>query len=468
MKNIAVQDIIEITKGEIIIGKKDLICNKFSKDTRNIKKDDTYIGIKGQNFDGSTYWKEALKNGASCVIVENIDFSKENLQEFKEKTIIKVENTMQALYKIAEYKRKINDIPVIAITGSVGKTSTKDIVASVISQKYKTLKTVGNNNNNIGLPFTILNLSDEEIMVLEMGMNHFGEISLLSKIAKPNICVITNIGTSHIGNLGTRENILKAKLEILDGADNPTIVINNDNDLLHEWYIKNKSNKNIITFGINNVSDIMAEDIVLKQNSSTYKTTLNNKNITVNVPIAGEHFVLNSLCAIAVGKVLSIEDNKIIDGIQKFELTKKRMDIVEKNGIKIINDAYNASYESMTASLKYLATFKENRKIAVLGDMFELGKYSEELHRNVGREVVKNDIDLLICCGENSKFIEEQAKIEGMEESKIYYFEEKTDILDLLKSKMKRGDIILFKASNGMKFFDLATQLEKIVEKFEN
>ena len=175
-----------------------------------------------------------------------------------------------------------------------------------------------------------------------------------------------------------------------------------------------------------------------------------------------------SLFVVSEFKEISDTRYKIIDGIQKFELTKKRMDIVEKNGIKIINDAYNASYESMTASLKYLATFKENRKIAVLGDMFELGKYSEELHRNVGREVVKNDIDLLICCGENSKFIEEQAKIEGMEESKIYYFEEKTDILDLLKSKMKRGDIILFKASNGMKFFDLATQLEKIVEKFEN
>ena len=463
MKNITVKDILELTNGELIIGNQDFECENFSKDTRQIKENDIYVGIKGEKFDGNLFWKEALEKGAKCVIVENIDFSKESLENFRDKIIIEVENTFDALYKIAAYKRKINDIPVVAITGSVGKTSTKDMIASVVSQKYKTLKTIGNNNNNIGLPFTILRLKDEEIMVLEMGMNHFGEISLLSKIAKPNICVITNIGTSHIGNLGSRENILKAKLEILDGAENPTIIINNDNDLLHKWYLENRDNKNIITFGIENESDIMPKKLKLYHDGSEYECNIDDENVKVKVPIAGEHFVLNALCATTVGNVLNIESNKILQGIENVELTKNRMDVVEKNGITIINDAYNASLESITASLKYLLTFKNSRKIAILGDILEVGEYNEELHRKVGKEVVNQKVDILICYGEASKYIVDQARKEGMDEKNIYYFEDKDQILDFLKKEIKKGDVLLFKASNGMKFFDLATELEKYI-----
>ena len=456
MKNLTVEDILKVTKGELIIGDKKLECENFSRDTRNIQKGDTYIAIKGENFDGNIFWKDAFKNGADCVIVQDIEFSNEELKEFDNKTIIKVADTMQALYEIASYKRKINNIPVVAITGSVGKTSTKDMIASVVSQQYKTLKTIGNNNNNIGLPFTILRLKDEEIMILEMGMNHFGEIHLLSKIAKPNICVITNIGTSHIGNLGSKENILKAKLEILDGAENPTIIINNDDELLHKWYLENKDSRKIITYGIENKSDIMAKDMILEQEKSTYKCNINGKEIDVEVPIAGRHFVLNSLCATTVGITLNIDSRKIINGIKNVELTKKRMDIKEINGIKVINDAYNASPEAMKASLNYLSSFKDNRKIVVLGDMFELGEYAEKLHRLVGEEVYKNNIDILVCAGENAKLIADEALENGMKKENIYYFEDKDEILEVLKNIVKTGDIVLFKASNGMKFYELA------------
>ena len=456
MKNLTVEDILTVTKGELIIGNEKLECENFSRDTRNIQKGDTYIAIKGENFDGNIFWKDAFKNGADCVIVQDIEFSNEDLKEFDNKTIIKVADTMQALYEIASYKRKINNIPVVAITGSVGKTSTKDMVASVVSQKYKTLKTIGNNNNNIGLPFTILRLKDEEVMVLEMGMNHFGEIHLLSNIAKPNICVITNIGTSHIGNLGSKENILKAKLEILDGAENPTIIINNDDELLHKWYLENKDSRKIITYGIENKSDIMAKDMILEQEKSTYKCNIDGDEIDVEVPIAGRHFVLNSLCATTVGITLNIDSRKIINGIKNVELTKKRMDIKEINGIKVINDAYNASPEAMKASLNYLSSFKNNRKIAVLGDMFELGEYAEKLHRLVGEEVYKNNIDILVCAGENAKLIADEALKNGMKKENIYYFENKDEILDVLKNETKTGDIVLFKASNGMKFYELA------------
>ena len=464
MKNLTVGDILKVTKGELIIGNEKLECENFSRDTRNIQKGDTYIAIKGEKFDGNIFWKEAFKNGADSVIVQDIEFSNEELKEYDNKTIIKVADTMQTLYKIASYKREINNIPVVAITGSVGKTSTKDMIASVVSQKYKTLKTIGNNNNNIGLPFTILRLKDEEIMILEMGMNHFGEIHLLSKIAKPNICVVTNIGTSHIGNLGSKENILKAKLEILDGADNPTIIINNDDKLLHKWYLENKDDRKIITYGIENESDIMAKNMILKQDKSTYKCDINGKEINVEVPIAGRHFVLNSLCATTVGITLNIDINKIINGIKNVELTKKRMDIKEINGIKVINDAYNASPEAMKASLNYLASFKDNRKIAVLGDMFELGKYSKKLHKLVGEYVCENNIEILVCAGENAKLIADEALKKGMKKEKVFYLEEKDKILELLRKITKSGDVVLFKASNGMKFYELADNFLEMIK----
>ena len=467
--NLTVKDILKATNGELIIGNENLICSVFSKDTRIINKGDVYIGIKGEKFDGSLFWEDALKNGASCVIVQNIEFNKEELKEYKNRTIILVEDTLQALYNIARAKRELYNIPVIAITGSVGKTSTKDIVANVVSQKYKTLKTIGNNNNNIGLPFTILRMNDEEAMVLEMGMNHFGEISLLTSIAKPNICIITNIGTSHIGNLGSRENILKAKLEILEGTKEPTVIINNDNDLLNKWYKINKDKYKIKTFGVSNKSDINAENIVLDKDGSTYSSYIEGKNYSIKVPIGGEHFILNSLCATLVGEELNIEAENIIKGIQEFELTKKRMDIEElSNGVKIINDAYNASFESMQASLRYLSGFKENRKIAVLGDMFELGEFSEKLHKNVGREVVKNDIDVLVCAGKDAKFIVEEARKEGMKNEKTYYFENKEEIMELLKNSINTNDVVLFKASNGMKFFELAEKLKECINKTIN
>lgn len=460
MKNLTIKEIIEVTKGELIQGNLDLICKNFSKDTRTIEKGDTYIAIKGEKFDGNLFWKQALEKGADCVIVSGIQYEEEDLKIFRNKTILKVGDTLKALYEIARLKRNFYQIPVIAITGSVGKTSTKDIVASVVSQKYKTLKTIGNNNNNIGLPFTILRLQEEEAMVLEMGMNHFGEISLLSSIAKPNICIITNIGTSHIGNLGSRENILKAKLEILEGADSPTIIVNNDNDLLHKWLEENKNKRNIITYGIHEPSDRNARDIILKEDSSEFTCQIDGEDTKIKVPVGGEHFILNSLCAVSVGKLLKIEIEKIKKGIEEFELTKKRMDITElKNGVKIINDAYNASLESMQASLKYLAELKDNRKIAVLGDMLELGEYSQKLHEQVGKEVYQNKIDILMCSGEKAEYITKKAKEEGMPEENIYYFKNKEEMTDKLKEIMQQGDVILLKASNGMRFFDIVERM---------
>ena len=453
-----IKDILNITNGKLISGNQELECESFSKDTRTIQRGDIYIGIKGENFDGSKFWKQAIDNGADAVIIENTDISKNELEKYSNKVILKVENTLEALYKIAKYKREQYNISVIAVTGSVGKTSTKDLIASVVGRKYKTLKTEGNNNNNIGLPLTILKLKDHEALVIEMGMNHFGEIRLLTQIAQPTLAVITNIGTSHIGNLGSRENILKAKLEILEGMIHPKIVINNDNDLLHKWNEENKENIEICTYGIENESDLNGKNIKLYEYGSTFEAVTKTKKIKITVPVGGNHFIYNALCAVEVGQILEIPDEEIKEGIAQFELTKKRMDIRKlDNGAILINDAYNASYESMQASLEFLQNHSGKRKIAVLGDMLELGDYSVELHKKVGEEVAKRNIDILICTGENSKYILEEASKNI--KIKTYFFNNNEQIVEKLCQELRDGDVILVKASNAMKFFEICQKL---------
>ena len=477
-----VKDIVKITNGKILCGDEKIPCNHFVRDSREVKEGDVYVALKGEKFDGNDFCLDAIDNGAKVCIVSK-DITAEENDEIKKSnvTIIQVLNTLKALQEIATYKRMQYNIPVVAVTGSVGKTSTKDLIASVVSQKYNTLKTKGNYNNEIGLPLTILGLTDEEAMVVEMGMNHFGEIRKLTNIAKPTVAVITNIGTAHIGNLGSRENILKAKLEILEGLQGNTVVINNDNDLLYKWANENKDKYNIITYGIKNKSKYMATDIKCFEDKSEFKVvceknesisdskqdanmalkqdinmdereSINNKKVTV--PVGGEHFILNSLCAIAVGEFLNVPTKKIISGIANLELTKKRMEILtSKAGATVINDTYNANYDSMKAAITYLKEIKNKRKIAVLGDMLELGDYSKELHEKVGEEIDES-IDILITIGKEAKYIAEKSKAKQIIDCK-----DNDEAIEKLKEIQTKNDAILLKASNGMKFFEIATAL---------
>jgi len=305
-----VRDIIEICNGNLILGELDMICENFSKDTRTIQKDDVYIGIKGERFDGNLLFKEAFEKGAKVCIIQGVDITKEIKEQYSDRCIIIVNDTIKALQQIASYQRSLYHIPVIAITGSVGKTSTKDMIASVVGTSYQVLKTEGNLNNHIGLPMTILKLRHHDALVVEMGMNNLGEISVLSKIAKPNIAVITNIGTAHIGNLGSRENILKAKLEILDGLQKDgVLIINNDNDLLSQWKQNIRTDIKICTFGIENDSDVLAKDINQTEHGYEFETVFkdyhdNEHREKIAIHIAGKHYIYNALSAIAVGKIL--------------------------------------------------------------------------------------------------------------------------------------------------------------------
>lgn len=462
MNEIYIKDIVREARGKLLIGNLENKCNDFSIDTRDIKAGDTFIGIKGESFDGNKFYAEALEKGAQTCILQGVKIENEELEKYKDKNIIIVESTRNALGKIAKYKRELYNIPVVAITGSVGKTSTKDIIASVVAQKYNVLKTEGNYNNDIGLPLTILRLKDHDALVVEMGMNHLREIAYLTSIAKPQVAVITNVGTAHIGNLGSRENILKAKLEILEGLqENGTVIVNNDNDLLNKW-AKEDTKYNKITYGIEENSDVMACDIQIEETYSKFSTVANEKKYEIEVPISGNHFVYNSLSAIAVGRALNIDIKLTQKGIKEFELTKKRMDIQKiSNDITVINDSYNASYDSMKAALEYLKKVSGNKKIAVLGDMRELGKFGEEIHRLVGKEVAKNDIDILITVGESAKFIAKEAEKNGMNSNRIFICDNKMEAYNNLKDEMKEKDVILIKAANSLNLSEILEMLKK-------
>ena len=461
---IKVRDVIKICNGNLICGNEDDLLINFSKDTRTIQKDDVFVGIKGENFDGNVLYIDALEKGAKACILQGVEVSNETIEKYKDKSIILVDDTIKALQDIATYKRKLYNIPVIAVTGSVGKTSTKDIIASVVGTKYNVLKTQGNLNNHIGVPLTVLSLRNHEALVIEMGLSNAGELSVLSKIAKPDIALITNVGTAHIGNLGSRENILKAKLEIMNGMENKgTLIINNDNDLLSLWKNEYSGNIKIVTYGIDNESDYNACDIELSENYSKFKLKTNSKeDKEIIVPVGGKHFVYNALSAIAVGEQLDIPFEKMKAGIEQFELTKSRMELIKiKNDITIINDCYNANYDSMKAGIEYLAKTKNSRKIAILGDMLELGEFSNDLHEKVGEEIIKNNIDILVTVGKMGSVIANTVK-NANKNKEVFAFDNNEEAINCVKDILREGDIVLIKASNGMKFKNIVDELTRL------
>ena len=447
-----VKDVIKICNAKLLQGDINLSCDSFCTDTRNIKENDVYVAIKGENFDGNDFYIDALDKGASiCILEKSVDVE----DTYKNKTILVVENSIKALQELARYKISKFNGKVIAVTGSVGKTSTKDMIYSVVSTKYNTLRNIGNKNNHLGLPLTILSHTNEEVMILEMGMNNFKEISLLTNIAKPDIAVITNIGTAHIGNLGSRENILKAKLEIIEGLKKDgKLIINNDNDMLHNYYLENESDY-IVTVGIENDSHYNASDVKYTEVGSSFN--IENNSIFVNVPSVP--FVYNALIAYAVGKELNISNELIKKGIENFTLTKNRLEILEnKKGITIINDSYNASYDSVVAALDTLKERKEKRKIAVLGDILELGSYSEEIHRSLANKIIDCNLDILVLVGKEVNYLLDELTLKEYNKD-IYLFSKQEETYELLDDILKKEDVVLLKASHSIKLTEVVNYL---------
>lgn len=449
-----IKDILGISNAKLIMGNEEYIFKGFSKDTRTIHEGDTYVAIKGDVFDGNLFFSDAFLNGADTCILEHINLTSEIKEKFPHKNIVLVDNTIDFIMKLASKKREEIKVPVIAITGSVGKTSTKSIVADTLETKYSVLKSIKNENANIGMSLRLLNYQNEEIVVLEMGMNHAGEIKELSRIACPNVAIITNIGTSHIGNLGSRENILSAKLEILERLSGP-VIINNDNDMLHKW-ARRQEYAPIITFGIHEKSDYQAKNISYDEKGSSYE--LNHDQI--RIPVIGDAFIYNSLVAFVIADLFGVEYDKVKEVLSHLKTEPHRMEFKNANGYTIIDDAYNASFDSVAYSLEVLKHLK-GRKIAVLGDIFELGNFGEEIHQKIGSLIAKEKLDVLVTVGSLAQFINEEAMINGFDKDKNFHFNTNDEAIEFLKNFLGTGDIVLVKASHAMNFEEIVRGIQE-------
>ncbi len=421
-------------------------------DSRKVESGYLFVPIKGARVDGHTFIPSVLEKGALCTLTEH------PLENATHPYIV-VKSCKQALKDLAEHYRKALDVKIVGITGSVGKTSTKEMIASVLSQKYNVLKTAGNFNNEIGLPLTIFNIRDEhEIAVLEMGISNFGEMRRLTKMARPDICVITNIGLCHLENLGDRDGVLKAKTEMFDYMQKDAkIILNGDDDKLAT--VKEAKGITPKFFGLSTESDAFADEILsLSLKGTSCNIHLGEKSFNVIIPIPGYHMVYNALAGAVVGQELGLTPDEIKTGIEALVPVSGRNNLIETDSLMIVDDCYNANPISTKASLDVLS-LADSRKVAILGDMFELGENEKELHFGVGEHAAKNNIDLVVCIGALSANTASGAEKAGAD---VMYFEKKADFLAVAHNVLNKGDTVLVKASNGMAFSEIVETLKQI------
>lgn len=456
MEILKCKEIIKAVDGKLLSGSLETEFSNITTDSRKVKDGDFFVPLVGEKFDGHEYIISSFERGGSGC------FTHKNIKGFDDKIVVKVGDTLVALRKLSAYYRQKFDIPFVGITGSVGKTSTKDMISSVLSQIYNVHKTQGNFNNEIGVPLTVFGLeASHEAAVIEMGMSDFGEISRLTSIVKPDIAVMTNIGLSHIENLGSRQNILKAKMEILEGLNERGLVIlNGDDNLLNG--LKDLLKYRTVLYGMEDGLDYQAYNISSQGEMGTsFEISIGNNNYKVHVPVPGIHNIHNALAAIAVGVELKVPIDLIIKGIGEFLPGKMRLNIIDINGIKIINDAYNASPQSMEAAINVLkdVVSGNNRTIAVLGDMLELGDISAKAHRDVGSYAVSKEISYIVAVGEKGKDIIEGAIEAGAKKEKVLHFNNNKEAGKFLIDFAKPGDVLLVKGSRGMKMEEIVNLL---------
>ena len=414
-------------------------------DTRKIEAGELFVALAGPNFDGHSFARSAIAKGAAAVMTHK--------QLDPEIPAIFVENTLRGLGDMARGLRVTRNFQVVGITGSVGKTTTKEMIADILATTYATARTAGNHNNNIGLPQSIMDIPDDcEVAVLEMGMNHFQEISYLTSIAQPNLAVITNIGTMHIEHLGSREGILQAKLEIMEGLrPDGKVIFNGDEPLL--WNLRETTQPRPIYFGVENEAcQVVASSIRQENGGMSFSVRGLGEEFGVFVPAEGMHNVYDALAAISAGLVYHIKPERIQKALSHFQNTGSRQSIYEKNGFTIIEDCYNAGPESMQAALEVLSEHAGSggRKIAVLGDMLELGACSAAEHYRVGR-IAATKADMVFAYGPHSNRVMTGAVTGGMNAKHTSCFESHDDLVSTLKRVAKPGDTLLFKGSRGMR-----------------
>ena len=421
-------------------------------DSRAVKSGDIFFAVKGENTDGHQYIKKAAELGALCSICERDTGDDCNR--------IVVEDSLAALRRIAVSHRDRLSIPIVGISGSVGKTSTKEAIAAVLSVKYNTQKTAGNYNNEIGVPLTLLSINDSyEAAVVEMGISDFGEMERLASFARPDICVLTNIGLCHLENLGTQEGILKAKTEMFKHRNKEgVIVLNGDDPLLNT--IEEVDGTKPVRFGYSGRCDVRVENVVSKGLLGTdFDLVIGDRDrINCHCDIPGAHGAVNAACAAAVGLQLGLSREQIRQGIAAVKALPGRSNIIHTDEYTILDDCYNANPVSMRAALDMLSLW-DGRKVALLGDMFELGTDEERLHFEVGEYAAQKGADLLLAVGDLASKIAEGALSAGMDPAAVIRFKDTGEAKEKVLQYLKKGDALLIKASHGM-------HLEKIVSLF--
>ena len=420
-----------------------------NNDTRKVQPGQLFVALQGAR-DGHDFIPKAMENGAAAVLCS---------RQVGDYPAILVDDTRIALGQIAKGYREHLGVKVVGVTGSVGKSTTKEMTAAVLSKAYRVYKTPANHNNDIGMPMAILSMPrDTEVAVLEMGMNHFGEIAYLSNIAQPDLAVIINIGTMHIEHLGSREGILQAKMEILSGMKPDGLLhLNGDDDMLRTQ--AQRLGSRAVYFGHNAPATVFGEDIREADGQITFTACVAHSRIPISLPLEGKHHVIDALAAISVGARLGVTAEGMQSALGNFRNMAGRQEIFEAKGCTIIKDCYNAGPESMAAALAVLGN-RAGRRVAALGDMLELGDKSREAHYQVG-SLCAQKADLLLCYGPNSTHMLSGALDGGMHPSCAQAFTQRDDLAKALRQLAKPGDVILFKGSNGMRM-DLA--LEKFLE----
>lgn len=437
---------IALAVGGKLYGDGNTLVNTVTTDSRKVSDNALFIAIKGEKFDGADFLSE-LEGKVSVAIshrFEKLSFP-----------LIVVEDTIDALGKLARWYASEKALPKlkISLTGSVGKTTTKEMTSLVLSQKYNTYRTQANLNNHIGVPLTLLSLEEEhDALVCEMGMSHKGEISYLTSLVESDIAIITNIGHSHIENLGSRENIRDAKLEIIEGVKSGgTLIINGDEPLFDKVLFDGK----IVRVGLGEGNDVWAENILMSDTEVEYALHAFGKTDTILLPCTGKHNVVDSLFAVAAGLLSGVSIDAVKRGLLEYKSVGLRQKIYDKNGVTVIADCYNAGVESMSAALCMLGELKcSGKKVAVLADMLELGEISADAHTFIGEKCCEVKLDLLFTYGQSSEYIHKKALSMGVES---YHFTSKEELAKKLSANLFQGDIVLFKASRGMKLEEIIT-----------
>ena len=465
MFQIRLDELTKVVHGEIQSGpyNGDQVIRGISIDSRTMAKDDLFVAIPGERFDGHEFVKEAAEKGAKAAVIAKDKKHTIDQEVFNKIAVVLVEDTKKALRDTASWHRRKFDIPTVAVTGTNGKTTTKDMIAEVLSSRFDVLKSPQSYNNLIGVPLTLFQLnSNSEALVIELGMSSPGEIGILTRISNPGMGVITNIGPAHLESMQSTEKIAQAKFELPDNmSSSKTLILNADDPILANRIKQKKKDERVISFGIEKKADFNADRIEV--NGDGYISFRVNKDLTIDLGLLGIHNVYNALAAFAVGSLLELDPQKIKQKLERYIPSELRMELVQIRDIRVINDSYNANPVSVEKALETLKRIKiRGRKIAVLGDMLELGEMAKDFHLEVGRKAACLGVDLLVVVGELARFIGEGAKEAGMNSNNILTFENNQEVSLYLLENLKEGDLVLVKGSRKMKTEEVVLSLKSL------